>query len=114
MDAVIEAFEFLHPGMTGVFVFDNSLNHKKAPEDGLDADRLPRKDGGKNVKRNVRDGWWVDDEGVHHSQKMQKPDGTPKGLDSILLERGLIVDGEQLKASCQERKKCSKKLTRGK
>jgi hypothetical protein len=36
-DDALPMFDKLHPGKTGVFIFDNSMNHKKRPEDGLNA-----------------------------------------------------------------------------
>jgi hypothetical protein len=47
---VLPAFEALHPQCAAVFAFDNSMNHKKMPADGLDPARLNLSDGGKNER----------------------------------------------------------------
>lgn len=83
----IPIFKILHPECIGLFMFDNSMNHHAYAPDALRTVDLPLKDGGKRVKI-LRDGWFEKDS-VRFVQKMQWDNGTPKGLDSILKERGL-------------------------
>ena len=104
---IIPAFNRMHPGKKAVFVFDNSLNHKKAPPNGLNADLLPRKNGGKNVPNNIRPGWFIDDKGDRVTQTMQTEEGVSKGIDQILLERG-ITPGANIRKVCKDRKICMK------
>jgi hypothetical protein len=82
----LPTFDTLHPDVTGVFIFDNSMNHKKRPPDGLDAKLLNMKDGGKNAPM-LKDGWF-EAGGIRMVQKMQHAYGVPKGLKTILDERG--------------------------
>jgi len=90
-EEALVSFNKLHPGSIGVFIFDNSMNHKKRPVDGLDAKLLNWGDGGKNTPT-FKDGWFVAN-GVRNVQRMQWADGTAKGLKSILQERGIDTTG---------------------
>jgi len=87
----IPIFKILHPDCVGLFVFDNSSNHHAYESDALRVDSLPLKDGGKNVKT-MRPGWY-ERNGVQFIQSMQRDDGVPKGLESILRERSLWREG---------------------
>ena len=40
-----------------LITFDNSMSHHKRHPTGLDATLLNMNDGGKNVPKNIRDGW---------------------------------------------------------
>ena len=66
---------------TVVFVFDQSSCHKKFDEKALLAKNILVKDGG---ERRVRDTTWAG-----RPQIMVNPDGTAKGLRTILAERGI-------------------------
>ena len=81
-------FKILHPGCDGLFLFDNSQNHRSLPPDALRASALNLSDGGKNVQKQ-RSGWFIDDNGIRITQTMQRPDGVQKGVRTILKERGL-------------------------
>ena len=81
-------FKILHPGCDGLFLFDNSQNHRSLPSDALRASALNLSDGGKNVQKQ-RSGWFIDDNGIRITQTMQRPDGVQKGVRTILKERGL-------------------------
>jgi hypothetical protein len=63
-------------------------HHKKSPT-GLDVTDLPLKDGGKNAPLAMRQTSFVNSVGAVLPQVMQTDDGKPKGLRSILTERGL-------------------------
>ena len=82
----IPLFNRLHPGCIGVFVFDNSTNHGAYAPDALVATKMNLNPGGKQSR--LRDGWFIQD-GVRIEQPMVFADGTPKGLKSVLIERGL-------------------------
>jgi hypothetical protein len=85
-------FKKLHPGRKGVWIFDNSTNHHAKCPNGLDAKVFPLKDGGKNIPRNMRNGWFLmanfDGSQSKVSQSMYFDNGVAKGLHSILKERG--------------------------
>lgn len=92
----MKVFDILHPGCTGLFLFDNSQNHHAFADDALVASRLNLSDGGKKV-RPMRDGYFVP-EGARApvQQKMQHADGTQKGVKAILKERVLWPDNGML------------------
>ena len=81
-------FKILHPRCDGLFLFDNSQNHRSLPPDALRASCLNLSDGGKNVQMQ-RTGWYIDDNGIRVNQSMQRADGVQKGVRTILQERGL-------------------------
>ena len=84
----LPAFEQLHPECVGVFMFDNSTNHKKMPDDCLDAHAINLSDGGKNARTTIRPGWFEQD-GRRMTQLMVDESGVQKGVRRILQERGL-------------------------
>ena len=79
-------FRELHPEATieCYLFFDNSMTHRKKAPDGLDADRLNLKDGGKKrAGPDMRNGWYykeIDGEMVKISQSMYREDGQQKGM----------------------------------
>ena len=75
-------FQILHPGCDGLFLFDNSQNHRSLPPDALRASILNLSDGAKNVKKQ-RPGWFIDNNGIRVTQDMQRPDGVQKGVRTI-------------------------------
>ena len=81
-------FKILHPDCDGLFLFDNSQNHRCLPPDALRACALNLSDGGKNVQKQ-RAGWFINSNGVRVEQSMQTHDGKQKGVRTILTERGL-------------------------
>ena len=83
---VINIFEWKHPQSQGLFLFDKAPSHKKVAADALSAEKLNVRPGGKQPC--LRDAVW---NGT--IQKMQLPDGRPKGMKLILLERGVCTDG---------------------
>lgn len=83
MERACDIAEFKYPpsSNTVVFILDQSSCHKKYSEQALLAKNILVKDGG---PRRVRDTKWA---GAH--QSMVHPDGTAKGLKTILNERGI-------------------------
>ena len=82
VDTALDVFERKYPNARGVFLFDNAPCHKKCPPDGLNAEHMKVKPGGKQSV--VCDTVW---EGK--VQWMVFPDGTPKGKKCVLEERGV-------------------------
>jgi hypothetical protein len=90
----------IHPGVTALFIFDQSSAHASLPEGALRAFSMNKSNGGKQPKQN--------DTVIPHSnpsvaqrgmvQKMTTDDGEAKGLQAVLVERGFDVSG--LKAKC--------------
>ncbi|KAJ3739866.1 hypothetical protein DFH05DRAFT_1406293, partial [Lentinula detonsa] len=96
----ISIFEEAHPNCQALFIFDQSSAHASLGPDALKAFEMNKSDGGKQRKQK--------DTVIPHSnpivelrgkpQKTTLPDGRPKGLQSILEERGFNV--KQMKAKC--------------
>ena len=94
MNRAIPIFEILHPGCIGVFCFDQSTNHNAMAEDALVVTRMNLGPAKKQAK--LRDGWYINKEGEKCIQKMVFGDdadielrGKPKGIQTVLTERGL-------------------------
>ena len=87
LEKAILIFKIIHPDCDALFMFDNSQNHRALPPDALNAKVLPLKDGGKNVKPQ-RNGWFTHNKETI-IQSMMTSEGKPKGLRTILTERGL-------------------------
>ena len=49
---IINGLNYLHPDEHTIFVFHNSMNHKKPPTNGLDAYNITLKVGGTNTLKN--------------------------------------------------------------
>ena len=91
-----------HPDCDLVVAFDNSMTHRARAPDGLDASRLNKGDGGKNVPL-MRNGFFFDSEGRRHEQVMRNEKGEQLGLLNILKARGrkdLSVGGHELNKQC--------------
>ena len=90
----------LHPNKVGLIMFDNSQNHNAKAPDGLDASKFNRFDvSDKLPKTNMRDGWFVDTiTGEKKQQSMHLENGNYKGLETILRERGIVI--QNLYESC--------------
>jgi hypothetical protein len=105
-----ELFKALHPECDIVIAFDNSMtHHAKAPE-GLCVSNLNLSDGlKKGVDTKMKAGWYKNEVGVIVQQSMQREDGTQKGVETILTERGKFRDenGKKLKLLCGQ---CKKKV----
>lgn len=99
----LEIFKAAHPTLKGVWLFDNATSHCMFSPDALVASRTRLNPAGQQP--HLKDGWYVDGEGVRHVQKMTfetnhpRYPGMPKGAKAILTERGLWESG--LKHSCK-------------
>lgn len=82
----IDIFEKKYPLAQGLFIFDHAPSHMKKPDDALNPDRMNVKDGGKQPI--MKDTVW---NGV--IQRMTTEDGQPKGMKTVLEERGVDVKG---------------------
>jgi len=92
----ITAFQSIHPGSQGLFMFDQSSNHAALAEDALRASTMNSGSGGKQPK--MRAGWFMKD-GQKIVQQMQDETGIPKGAKAVLIERGLWNDGLRLESA---------------
>lgn len=128
LHTTLEIFEELHPGCTGVFVFDCSTAHESHGEGAINAWGMNLKPGGNKVaqnttyfppetigpnasKRGMPQELWTegepgpgeahfDDAGNRIKVKI------PKGIAMILAERGIFPqgpDGKPLRAKCSPR-----------
>jgi hypothetical protein len=88
-EKAIPIFRILHPNCDGLFIFDNSQNHHAKAPDALSVSNMNLRDGGAN-QRLMRNGWFVNAEGMRIEQAMVSEDGkTSKGLKRVLNERGI-------------------------
>ena len=86
----VAIFERLHPEATGVFLFDNAPSHRKVADDALNADKMNVGPGGKQPK--MRDTVWGG-----KVQKMVDDEDVPKGMRTVLQERGVDTTGMKAK-----------------
>ncbi|KAG2073340.1 hypothetical protein BDR04DRAFT_938267, partial [Suillus decipiens] len=88
------------PNCQALFIFDNSSAHASLPPDALRAFEMNKSDSGKQRKQ--RDTIIPDSNPDPTKrgllQKMTTPSGEPKGLKSVLEERGFNIQG--LRAKC--------------
>ena len=82
----IDIFEAKYPNAQAVFMFDNAPCHRKVSDNALNAEKMNVKPGGKQPI--MRDSVWNG-----QVQKMTLPDGTPKCMKLVLLEREIDVTG---------------------
>ncbi|TFY77605.1 hypothetical protein EWM64_g6409 [Hericium alpestre] len=111
-EKAIDIFEALtHRQATGLFMFDNALNHKKRADDALSSTKMPKrpKCGWSNVKDGpkMRDGILPDGtrQPLYFSDDHPTMPGWFKGMEVIIRERGLWPDNG-LPAACVPR--CNK------
>ncbi|KAF9498601.1 hypothetical protein BDN71DRAFT_1530368 [Pleurotus eryngii] len=100
LKTAITIFEKAHPGKRALFIFDQSSAHASLPPDALKAFNMNKSDGGK--QRHQRDTIIPmsnpDPRFRGKPQKMTLPNGSPKGLKSVLEERGFNIT--KLRAKC--------------
>ncbi|KIJ21177.1 hypothetical protein PAXINDRAFT_51730, partial [Paxillus involutus ATCC 200175] len=88
-------------GYQALFIFDNSSAHASLPPDALKAFEMNKSDGGKQRKRHdtIIPQSNPDETKRGLTQKMTTASGMPKGLKSVLEERGFDVTGLKTKCS---------------
>lgn len=88
------------PGVQALFIFDNSSAHATLPPDALRAFDMNKSDGGKQRKQRdtIIPQSNPDPTKRGLPQKMTTSSGEPKGLQSVLQERGFDLRG--LRAKC--------------
>ena len=86
----INIFERIHPDATGIFMFDNAPSHRKMANDALNAEKMNVGPGGKQPA--MRDTIWGGE-----IQKMVDCNGLPKGMRTVLHERGVDTTGMKAK-----------------
>lgn len=106
----ITIFEAAHPGCCALFLFDNATSHSAFASNALRGTKMNKGPGG--AQPHMRDGWYIDKNGVRMVQKMcygqrerkipKSLWGEPKGLEVILKERGLWPK-EGLYLDCTQR-----------
>ncbi|KAG0640742.1 hypothetical protein HOY80DRAFT_1041121 [Tuber brumale] len=86
----IPLFKAEFPWAKALFLFDNAKTHFKYADDALRVSKMNLADGGKHAKA-MRSTYVVDESHPNggYYQSMVQEDGTPKGLKSVLTERGL-------------------------
>lgn len=96
----IRIFEAQHPNCISLFIFDQSSAHASLPPDALKAFEMNKSNGGKQRKQQdtVIPESNPSNEQRGKIQKMTLDNGTPKGLQQVLEERGFDVSG--LRAKC--------------
>ena len=87
----VDIFEQVHPDARGLFLFDNAPSHRKMADEALNADKINVGPGGKQPK--MRDTVWGG-----QTQKMVDHNGTPKGMRTVLQERGVETAGMKANA----------------
>jgi hypothetical protein len=97
----ISIFEIAHPKSQALFIFDQSSAHASLADDALKAFEMNKSDGGKQQHQHDT---YIPKTGVLGTstppqvQKMTTEDGRPRGLKSVLEERG--YDVSKMKAKC--------------
>lgn len=88
------------PGVQALFIFDNSSAHATLPPDALRAFDMNKSDGGKQRKQRDTIIPQSNPDPMKRGlpQKMTTSSGEPKGLQSVLQERGFDLRG--LRAKC--------------
>jgi hypothetical protein len=101
MKEAIDIHNETSPGYQALFIFDNSSAHASLPPDALKAFDMNKSDGGKQRKQCDT---IIPQSNPNKSkqgliQKMTTASGMPKGLKSVLEERGFDVTGLKTKCS---------------
>jgi len=98
----IPLFEAEFPGCRALFLFDNAKTHIKYADNTLLVSKMNLADGGKHAKK-MRRTYVLDRSHPQggYFQFMVLEDGTPKGLNTVLTERGLWpTTGERFLTQC--------------
>lgn len=97
----IEIHKAVHPGKQALFLLDHSSAHGSLAPDALRAFDMNKSDGGKQrIQRDTIIPETSPNVGLRGKvQKMTNTDGKPRGLKSVLEERGFDVSGMRAKCS---------------
>lgn len=87
----LDALEKHFPGSRLLLLMDQVPFHKCFAEDALVVSDMNVGPDGAQPK--MRPGWFVDRKGVRHVQPMVDRKGVAKGMEQVLLERGLLKQG---------------------
>ena len=82
----------LRGGALALYIFDKSANHHEIATESINAKKLSLKYWVKNTPI-MRDGFYIDKNGHRVVHTIQTAERFQKGLETILLERGLWRDG---------------------
>ena len=93
----IPIFESAFPGCQGLFLFDNATSHAAFAPDALLAKRMNLRPGGEQT---ILHPGAYSHMGHSYVQEMVDPMGVPKGLKTVLQERGLWKRG--LRVQCRK------------
>ncbi|KAE9399002.1 hypothetical protein BT96DRAFT_957397 [Gymnopus androsaceus JB14] len=101
MKEAISIFDEAHPDCQALFIFDQSSAHASLGPDALRAWDMNKSDGGRQRKQRdtVIPQLNPYPEFRGQTQKMTLPDGKPKGLQRVLVERGFDVRNMRAKCS---------------
>jgi hypothetical protein len=101
LEDAISIFEEAHPNCVALFIFDQSSAHASLPPDALRAFEMNKSNGGRQRKQKdtIIPSSSPDKRKHGLLQKMTLPDGSPKGLEVVLTERGFDVTG--MRAKCK-------------
>ena len=108
-DIAIPIFEAVFPGYQALFLFDNARSHASYAEDALLVQNMNLGPGGE--QKHLRPGYMNGDN--TQTQQMVDANGTPKGIQKVLEERGLWRPGLRLECQkpkcedCERRAKCT-------
>ena len=113
MDVAVPLFEVVFPRnkFQGLFLFDNATNHRAMAQDALDVTKMNLKRGEKSAR--MRSTWNTFTQEV---QQMVFPDGTPKRIRQVLIERdkwspeGLHLDCKPVSEHKKDNNCCAKKF----
>ena len=113
LDVAVPLFEVVFPRnkFQGLFLFDNATNHRVMADDALDVAKMNLKPGGKSAR--MRSTW---NSFTQEVQQMVFPDGTPKGIRQVLIERnkwppeGLRLECKPVSEHKKDNNCCAKKL----
>ena len=110
INKAIPAFEAQFPGCKALFAFDNSRNHLNFADNALRVSEMNLEPGG--TKMNIMNDTYVLDDKHADSGYVQSlvwPNGKPKGLKIVLMERGLWpISGQHFLTQCSIKSASSK------
>ena len=92
VDVALTVAERALPDTKLLLILDQAPSHMKKAPDALNVKKMNVSSGGSQT--HMRDGWYTDADGQRVVQRMDWADGTQKGLQQVLIERGLFRPGK--------------------